>query len=197
MAAGRFNIPTILVMCGYQPSGHFEGKHVDIEDVFLGSVQAMFGKLSKDTLRGMCDHAIGGPGVCSGMGTANSMHIVCEALGMALPGCAPVLANSPKMFDFARRSGRRIVEMVWDDLKPRDILTPGAFRNAAAAVLAVSGSINCIKHLQATAIEVGRGRRRLPALQRSGRGGARAERRQPERVRHDRSVRSGGRRAGR
>src|SRR3954469_9043130 len=155
MATGRFNVPTILVMCGYQPSGHFEGRHVDIEDVFLGSVQAMFGKLSKESLRGMCDHAIGGPGVCSGMGTANSMHIVCEALGMALPGCAPVLANSPKMFDFARRSGRRIVEMVWDDLKPRDILTPGAFRNAAAAVLAVSGSINCIKHLQATAIESG------------------------------------------
>ena len=181
MAAGRFNIPTILVMCGYQPSGHFEGKHVDIEDVFLGSVQAMFGKLSKETLRGMCDHAIGGPGVCSGMGTANSMHIVCEALGMALPGSAPVLANSPKMFDFARRSGRRIVEMVWDDLKPRDILTPGAFRNAAAAVLAVSGSINCIKHLQATAIEAGRGRRRVPAVQRSRRDGAGAERRRAER----------------
>jgi dihydroxy-acid dehydratase len=155
MAAGRFNIPTILVICGYQPSGHYEGKHVDIEDVFLGSVQAMFGKLSRETLRGMCDHAIGGPGVCAGMGTANSMHITCEALGMSLPGGAPVLANSPKMFEFARRSGHRIVEMVWDDLKPRDILTPGAFRNAAAAVLAVSGSINCIKHLQATAVETG------------------------------------------
>jgi dihydroxy-acid dehydratase len=155
MAAGRFNVPTILVMCGYQPSGHYEGKHVDIEDVFLGSVQAMFGKLSKDTLRGMCDHAIGGPGVCAGMGTANSMHIVCEALGMALPGGAPVLANSPKMFDITRRAGRRIVEMVLADLKPRDILSPGSFQNAAAAVLAVSGSINCIKHLQATAIEAG------------------------------------------
>jgi len=155
MAAGRFNIPTILVMCGYQPAGHYEGKHVDIEDVFLGSVQAMFGKLPKETLRGMCDHAIGGPGVCAGMGTANSMHIVCDALGMALPGSAPVLANSPKMFDFARRSGRRIVEMVLDDLKPRDVLSPGSFANAAAAVLAVSGSINCIKHLQATAIEAG------------------------------------------
>jgi len=155
MAAGRFNIPTILVMCGYQPAGHFEGKHVDIEDVFLGSVQAMFGKLSKETLRGMCDNAIGGPGVCAGMGTANSMHIVCEALGMTLPGAAPILANSPKMFDFARRSGRRIVEMVLEDLKPRDILSPGSFENAAAAVLAVSGSINCIKHLQATAIEAG------------------------------------------
>jgi dihydroxy-acid dehydratase len=155
MAAGRFNIPTILVMCGYQPSGHYEGRHVDIEDVFLGSVQAMFGKLSKDTLRGMCDHAIGGPGVCAGMGTANSMHIVCEALGMALPGGAPVLANSPKMFEVVRRAGRRIVQMVLDDLKPRDILSPGSFQNAAAAVLAVSGSINCIKHLQATAIEAG------------------------------------------
>ena len=155
MAAGRFNIPTILVICGYQPSGHYQGKHVDIEEVFIGSVQAMFGKLSKDALAGMCDNAITGPGVCAGMGTANSMHIVCEALGMTLPGAAPVLANSPAMFDVARRSGRRIVEMVWEDLTPRQILTAGAFRNAAASVLAVSGSINCVKHLQATAVEAG------------------------------------------
>jgi dihydroxy-acid dehydratase len=103
----------------------------------------------------MCDHAITGPGVCAGMGTANSMHIVCEALGMTLPGAAPVLANSPAMFDMASASGRRIVEMVREDLTPRRILTPGAFRNAAAAVLAVSGSINCVKHLQATAVEAG------------------------------------------
>ena len=155
MAAGRFNIPTILVVCGYQPSGEHQGKHVDIEDVFFGSVQTAFGKLSRGELRDMSEHAIRGPGVCSGMATANSMHVVCEALGMALPGSAPVLANSPKMFDSARRSGARIVQMVLEDLKPRDILTPGAFRNAAAAVLAVSGSINCIKHLQATAIEAG------------------------------------------
>jgi dihydroxy-acid dehydratase len=155
MAAGRFNIPAILVVCGYQPSGHYEGRHVDIEEVFIGSVQAMFGTLSKETLAGMCDHAIAGPGVCAGMGTANSMHIVCEALGMTLPGAAPVLANSTKMFDLARASGRRIVEMIWEDLTPRRILTPGAFRNAAAAVLAVSGSINCVKHLQATAVEAG------------------------------------------
>src|SRR6202140_5671311 len=72
MAAGRFNIPTILVICGYQPSGHYQGKHVDIENGFLGSVQAMFGKLSHETLRGMCDHAIGGPGGCAVMGTAKS-----------------------------------------------------------------------------------------------------------------------------
>lgn len=155
MAAGRFNIPAILVVCGYQPSGDVKGKHVDIEDVFMGSVQASFGKLSREELREMSDNAIRGPGVCSGMATANSMHVVCEALGMTLPGSAPVLAMSPKMIDAARRSGERIVQMVWDDLKPRDIMTEGAFRNAVRSVLAVSGSINCIKHLQATAVETG------------------------------------------
>jgi dihydroxy-acid dehydratase len=155
MAAGRFNVPTILVICGYQPCGEVNGKHVDIEDVFLGSIQASFGKLSREELSAMAENAIHGPGVCQGMATANSMHVVCEALGMSLPGSAPVLANSPKMKDLARRSGQRIVELVLEDIKPRDILTPGAFRNAAAAVLAVSGSINCIKHLQATAIEAG------------------------------------------
>jgi dihydroxy-acid dehydratase len=155
MAAGRFDIPTVIVVCGYQPSGEYRGKHVDIEDVFLGSVQAQFGKLDKAELQEMSNNAIRGPGVCSGMATANSMHVVVEALGMALPGSAPVAANSEAMFDYARQAGERIVQMVWDDLKPRAILTAGAFRNAVASVLAVSGSINCIKHLQATAVEAG------------------------------------------
>jgi dihydroxy-acid dehydratase len=118
-------------------------------------VKSRFGKLPEEELREMADNAIRGPGVCSGMATANSMHIVCEALGMSLPGSAPVAANSEAMFDYARRSGSRIVQMVLDDLKPREIMTEGAFRNAVAAVLAVSGSINCIKHLQATAVETG------------------------------------------
>jgi dihydroxy-acid dehydratase len=155
MAAGRFNIPTMIVVCGYQPAGTYEGKHVDIEDVFHGATHAVLGKLSQEKLTGMSANAIRGPGVCQGMATANTMHTVCEAIGMALPGSAPVLANSPKMFEDARRAGARIVEMVWEDLKPRDILTPGAIRNAAAAVLAVSGSINAVKHLQATAVETG------------------------------------------
>jgi dihydroxy-acid dehydratase len=153
MAAGRFNIPTILVICGYQPCGTLDGVPVDIEDVFLGSVEVAFGKLDREQLRGMSENAIRGPGVCQGMATANSMHVACEALGMTLPGSAPVRANSPKMFDVARQSGARIVDLVLEDLKPRDVMTAGAFRNAAAAVLAVSGSINCIKHLQAAAIE--------------------------------------------
>jgi dihydroxy-acid dehydratase len=155
MAAARFDIPTILVMGGYQASGEVDGEHVDIEDVFRGAVHASFGQLEPCRLRTMCDNAIRGPGVCAGMATANSMHVVCEALGMTLPGVTPVRANSPKMLDAARRSGHRIVELVAEGVRPSAILTSGAFANAAAAVLAVSGSINCVKHLQAVAVEAG------------------------------------------
>lgn len=157
MAAARLNIPTILVIGGYQPSGVFHNHHVDIEEVFLGAGHHVAGKLSYEDLLGMSETAIGGPGVCSGMGTANSMHIVCEALGMSLPGGAPVMANSKHMIDYAKTSGRRIVEMINEDLLPRAVMTPDAFANAAMAVLAVAGSINCIKHLQATAVEAGLG----------------------------------------
>jgi dihydroxy-acid dehydratase len=153
MAAGRMNVPAIAVICGYQRSGSYKGEHVDIEEVFLKAGYLASGRISLDDLSGMADVAVQGPGVCAGMGTANSMHVVCEALGMTLPGSAPVEANSPKMLDLARASGRRIVEMVEEDLKPRDIITAGAIRNAVIMVLALSGSINCVKHLQAIATE--------------------------------------------
>ena len=155
MAAGRLNIPTIAVICGYQASGEYEGKHVDIEDVFLKSGYLASGKITLEELGAMADVAVKSPGVCAGMGTANSMHSVCEALGMTLPGSAPVPAMSPKMLEHAKTAGARIVEMVWQDRKPRDIMTEGAIRNAVAIVLALSGSINCVKHLAAIASEAG------------------------------------------
>ena len=157
MAAGRLNVPTLMLACGYQPSGEFEGEHVDIEDVFVGAMHAQMGRMPMDKLIGMSRNAIRGPGVCSGMGTANSMHICCEALGMALPGTTPVAANSEAMFDAARRAGRRIVDMVEEDLKPRDILTAAAFANAVKTILSVGGSVNAIKHLQAVATEANSG----------------------------------------
>ncbi|OIQ93989.1 dihydroxy-acid dehydratase [mine drainage metagenome] len=153
MAAARLNIPTLLVPCGYQKSGEYQGHHVDIEEVFIAAMHAVTGNMPVDELVAMSREAIRSPGVCSGLGTANSMHIVCEALGMALPGSAPVAAMSPKMMADVHAAGIRIVQMVWDDLKPRTILTPGAFANAVKAVLAVGGSVNCIKHLQAVATE--------------------------------------------
>ena len=157
MAAARLNIPTLVVPCGYQASGMHRGHHCDIEDVFVGAMHVVTGAMDVETLVDMSRQAIRSPGVCSGMGTANSMHIVCEALGMALPGSAPVAAMSAKMMDDVRAAGARIVSMVWDDLKPRDILRPGAFANAVRAVLAVGGSVNCVKHLQAVATEAGLG----------------------------------------
>jgi len=153
MAAARLNIPTILVIGGYQQAGEIDGDPVDVEDVWSGAVGVRFGAKPKFPVADMAENAIRGPGVCAGMATANTMHSVVEALGMALPGHAPVRGNSPKMQANAREAARRIVEMVDEDLKPRDIMTEGAFRNAIATVLAVSGSINAIKHLQAIAIE--------------------------------------------
>lgn len=155
MAAGRLNVPTLLVIGGYQGSGVLDGAHVDIEDVFLSAAGVAGGSMDVSHLKAMTEEAVQGPGVCSGMGTANSMHIVAEALGMTLPGAAPVRANSAKMFADARAAGERIVEMTLANRTPRHIMTPAAFHNAVAAVLGVSGSINCVKHLQAIAVECG------------------------------------------
>ena len=157
MAAARLDIPTILVIGGYQQAGEIDGEPVDVEDVWSGQVGERFGAKPKFPVAEMAENAIMGPGVCAGMATANTMHCTVEALGMCLPGHAPVRGNSPKMQANARAAARRIVEMVHEDLRPRQILTEGAFRNAIATVLAVSGSINAIKHLQATAIEAGNG----------------------------------------
>lgn len=155
MAAARLDIPTLVVACGYQASGRYKGEHVDIEDVFENVGKHMTGELSFEDLDGMCTQAVRGPGVCAGLGTANSMHIACEALGLSLPGASPVLANSPRMFAQARVAGERIVAMVDAGLKPSDILTPAAFRNAVRVALALSTSINVLRHLQAVAEEAG------------------------------------------
>ncbi|WP_313815615.1 dihydroxy-acid dehydratase [Citricoccus sp.] len=156
MAAGRINVPTIVVPCGYQPCGILDnGEPADIEEVFLKAGHVATGGITIEDLCTISDRAIAGPGVCTGMGTANTMHIMAEALGMSLPGSAPVAANSTAMWENARASARIIVEAVLAQRRPRDILVPGAFRNAVAAVLAVSGSINSVKHLQAIAVESG------------------------------------------
>ncbi|MGQ0546241.1 MAG: dihydroxy-acid dehydratase domain-containing protein [Betaproteobacteria bacterium] len=155
MAAGRLDVPTIVVPCGYQQSGEYKGRHVDIEEVFLKSAYVCSGSTTLDEVTAMADVAVRSPGVCAGMGTANSMHIVAEALGMTLPGAAPVAALSQKMMANVRASGARIVEMVWQDLKPRDILTVEAIENAVMVVLALSASINCAKHIQGVASEAG------------------------------------------
>jgi dihydroxy-acid dehydratase len=91
--------------------------------------------------------------VCAGMGTANTMHLASEALGMALPGSTPARANGDRMWQAVQDAATRILALVEANLRPRDVLTPAAFRNAVTCVLSVSGSINSVKHLQAVAAE--------------------------------------------
>ena len=153
MAAGRLNIPTILVIGGYQPHGKIGEEDIDVEELWIATVAETMGKPGKISAEDMSFQAIRGPGVCTGMATANTMHCVVEALGMCIPGSAPVRARSQKMFDNARAAAARIIGMVEEDLTPRKIMTKAAFKNAVATVLAVSGSINAIKHLQAVAVE--------------------------------------------
>jgi dihydroxy-acid dehydratase len=153
MAAARLDIPSLVVACGYQPHGHLDGRAVDIEEVYESVGKVGAGHITLERLGEMCDVAIQGPGVCAGMGTANTMHIAAEALGLALPGSTPVLANGERMFAFAEAAGRRIVGMVREDLKPSAILTQQAFENAVMAGLALSASINLVRHLQAVAAE--------------------------------------------
>jgi len=153
MAAARLNIPTIIVACGYQASGSYRGRHCDIEDVFLAAGHVANGRVSVEELTEMSENAVLSPGVCAGFGTANTMHLACEALGMALPGSTPVRANSEPMWRAVDLAGARIVDLVAEDLKPRDIMTPAAFANAVKTILSASGSINSVKHLQAVAAE--------------------------------------------
>lgn len=154
MAAARLNVPTLLVIGGYQSCGCIGDEPVDIEDVFE-SVGKLGRGLTVDDLRTLSDVAVQGPGVCQGMGTANTMHIVAEAIGMTLPGSAPVAARSDRMRELARQAGRRIVGLVNEDVRPLDIMRPEAFANALTVGLAISGSINMLRHLQAVAVEGG------------------------------------------
>lgn len=153
MALGRLNLPSLVVIGGYQGHGFCAGAPTDIDDVYesVGAVAA--GTMSIAKLTELTENAITGPGVCAGLGTANSMHIVAEALGMALPGSAPVLAASPRMYERAAAAGTRIVDLVRDDIRARDILTPAAIDNALKVVVAVGGSINTVRHITAIAAE--------------------------------------------
>ncbi len=153
MAAGRLNVPTVIIPCGYQHSGMAEGREADVEEIFLQAAMAAVTKEPTDHLQEMADDAILSPGVCAGLATANSMHIAAEALGMAVPGAAPVRANSERMWDNVRRSAAALVDMIQRDIRPRDIITAASIRNAVRTMLAIGGSTTTIKHLQAVAVE--------------------------------------------
>jgi dihydroxy-acid dehydratase len=153
MASARLDIPSILVIGGYQRGGTHAGCSVDIDTVYesVGAIQA--GKMTVCELGELADKAIDGPGVCAGLATANTMHVLAEALGMTMPGSSPVRANSHKMRECAAAAGTRIVEMIQEGVTGRQILTAEAIENAVDVALAVGGSVNCMRHLAAIASE--------------------------------------------
>ncbi|MFZ4861094.1 IlvD/Edd family dehydratase [Sphingobacterium sp. Mn56C] len=151
MGACSVDIPTIVVSGGPMLTGKYEGKDIGTSDIWRFATDVKAGRMNDEQLSaaeaGMCRSR----GHCAVMGTASSMAVMAEALGMALPGNAAIPAVDANRKVLAQYSGRRIVEMVQEDLKPSTILTKKAFENAIDVNTAIGGSTNFIIHLLAIA----------------------------------------------
>ncbi len=156
MGALRCNIPTIFASGGPMRAGRMpDGRVVDLISVFEGIGAYKAGTLDEQVLNELECNACPGAGSCSGMFTANSMNCLCEAIGLALPGNGTVLAEDPARRKLWRNAGQRIVELVREDLKPRDIVTRDSLDNAFILDMAMGGSSNTVLHTLAIAHEAG------------------------------------------
>lgn len=134
--------------------GKFQGKAVDLINVYEGVGAVTSGKMTEDELGELERCACPGAGSCAGLFTANTMACITESLGMSLPGCATAHAVDSKKMRIARQSGARIVEMVKEQLLPSQIMTQDAFKTALAVDLALGGSSNTALHIPAIASEL-------------------------------------------
>ena len=156
MAAARLDIPSIVVTGGPMLPGRYKGKNIvmsQLDEASLGGIKAQ--KFSDQEILDMEEVACPGPGACSLMGTANTMQILTEALGMSLSGSATVPAVSAERLRVARQSGRQIVELVKKNITPSQIMTKQALLNAIIVDLAIGGSTNAVLHLLTFARELG------------------------------------------
>lgn len=155
MAACRVDIPAIVVSGGPMASRTVDGRGLDLNSVFeaVGAIKA--GKIDADELKFVEDNACPGCGSCSGMFTANSMNCLSEVLGLALPGNGTIAAAEAARIRIAKETGMKIVALVERGLKPSDILTERALRNAFTADMALGCSSNSLLHLTAIANELG------------------------------------------
>ena len=153
MAAARLDIPSIMLTGGPMEPGSFKGKNADLITVYEAVGELSAGKLTEEELYELECSACPGAGSCSGLFTANTMACVTETLGMSLPKCATTLALDVDKVKIANKTGKRIVEMVKEDLKPSDIMTQEAFENAIAMDMALGGSSNTALHIPAIAAE--------------------------------------------
>jgi dihydroxy-acid dehydratase len=149
MAAARLNLPALILTGGPMKANILEGvKHHPVEGFgMVGQVKG--GKMTAEEAEGMLPCMVCGAGSCVGLYTANTMAVVAEVLGMSLTKCATTLAIDPLKREQAYDSGKRIVELVKEDVKPRDILTRSAFENAIRVDMAMGGSTNTVLHIPA------------------------------------------------
>jgi dihydroxy-acid dehydratase len=155
MAALRMNIPSIVVTGGPMMPGRLDGKDLTFISSFEGIGSYLVGKMSEADLKRIEDACCPGCGSCQGLYTANTMACMTEALGLSLTGCATAHAASAAKERIALDSGRRIVELVKEDIKPLDIVSRDSFLNAIRVDQAIGGSTNTVLHLMAIAIEGG------------------------------------------
>ena len=153
MAMARLNVPSIFVYGGAILPGKYDGKDINIQDMFEAVGAYSRGDLSLKQLIDMEKVACPGEGACAGMFTANTMSSAIEAMGMSIPGASSIPAVDPRNEAVAVKSGELLIDLIKKDIKPRDIMTKRAFENAITAVLAMGGSTNAVLHLLAMAHE--------------------------------------------
>ncbi len=151
MALARLNRPGIFVYGGTILPGLHKEENLDIVSVFEAVGSHAGGKIDKDELTAIEKKAIPGPGSCGGMYTANTMSSAIEALGMSLPDSSAQLAISDEKKRDAQEAGAAVVNLIRNDIKPRDIMTRKAFENAITVVITLGGSTNAVLHLLAMA----------------------------------------------
>ena len=155
MAAARLNLPSVFLYGGSILPGHYKDQALDIVSVFEAVGACAAGTITENELGEIERRACPTEGSCAGMFTANTMASAAEALGMSLPGSSAAPAVDRRRDDFAFASGEAVINLLEQNIRPRQILTKEAFENAIAVGMAVGGSTNLVLHLLAIAFEAG------------------------------------------
>ncbi|HSR96042.1 MAG TPA: IlvD/Edd family dehydratase [Kofleriaceae bacterium] len=156
MAAATVNLPAIVLSGGPMLNGWYNGQRTGSGTIVWKSRERLAtGEIDYDQFMEIVASSAPSAGHCNTMGTASTMNSLAEALGMSLPGCAAIPAPHRERAQIAYETGKRIVTMVWEDLKPSDILTRQAFENAIVVNSAIGGSTNAPIHINALARHVG------------------------------------------
>lgn len=155
MAMLRLNIPAIIVSGGPMLAGGTHGAPTDLISVFEGVGRVRRGDMTEDELTELEQSACPTCGSCSGMFTANTMNCLSEAIGLALPGNGTIPAVMSDRYRLAKNAGMQVMELLKNDIKPRDIVTEKSVKNAVAMDMALGGSTNTVLHLPAVFHEAG------------------------------------------